>query len=206
MKRRLCILLAFCMLLSLLPGVGMAAAETFDTENFKGLVLTTSVTGIAVKLYDGYADDAPLMTPVYTETNAWYYEVEAGGQYYYTARPSSGYGRYHIRRNIYVTEEEAGTKMVLDVTPAKRSTAGWDTFEPVKSFSDETMAAAFPSEPSLWPECSRLFTTPVFTIARNPHKQTTQTEMMNYINGLDTADDAMYVYILGQSGGSKASE
>ena len=206
MKRRLCILLAFCMLLSLLPGVGMAAAETFDTENFKGLVLTTSVTGIAVKLYDGYADDAPLMTPVYTETNAWYYEVEAGGQYYYTARPSSGYGRYHIRQNIYVTEEEAGTKMVLDVTPAKRSTAGWDTFEPVKSFSDETMAAAFPSEPSLWPEYSHLFTTPVFTIARNPHKQTTQTEMMNYINGLDTADDAMYVYILGQSGGSKASE
>ena len=209
MKRLISFLTAFVLVLSMVPAGSvavLATEETFDTENFKGLVLTTSVTGISVKLYKGYADDAPLMTPVYTEGTTYYYEVEAGGKYYYTARPSSGYSRYHIRENIYVTAEEANTKMVMDVTPAKRSTAGWDTYEPVKQFSAETLAAAFPSSPELWPEYAHLFTTPVFTIERNPHRQTTQTEMMNYINGLNGTDDDMYVYILGKSGGSKSSE
>ena len=182
------------------------AVKTFDTENFKGLVLTTTVDGISVKLYDGYADDAALMTPVYTEGRDNYYEVEAGGRYKYVARPASGYGRYHIRKNIYITAEEAATKQVIDVTPHVRTTAGWDTYEPVKYYSDEAMAAAFPSSPDLWPAYKDLFTTPVFTIARNPHKQTTQTEMMNYIDGLNDADDHMYVYVLGKSGGQSASK
>ena len=182
------------------------SVNTFDTENFKGLVLFTTVDGISVKLYKGYTEDATLMTPVHTEGNTYYYEVEAGGKYYYNARPSSGYSRYNIRKNIYITAEEATQKIVLDVTPQIRSTAGWDPYETVKYYSDETMAAAFPSSPDLWPAYKDLLATPILTIERNPHKHTTQTEMMNYINGLDDADDNMYVFVLGKSGGSTASQ
>ena len=61
----------------------------------------------------------------------------------------------------------------------------------VKAYSDEAMAAAFPSDPDLWPEYAHLFTTPLFAEGRTPHRQTTQAEMMNYLSGLDGADDNM---------------
>ena len=208
MKRFLSLLLVAVLVLSMVPASAMSvfAAETFDTENFKGLVLTTTVSGLSVKLFQGNTDDATQMTPVYTEGNDQYFEVEAGGKYYYTAKPASGNSRYNIRKNIYITPEEANTKQVLDVTPHTRTTSGWDTWAQIIGYSDETMAAAYPSAPELWPEYSWAFETPVFTNPRNPNRQTTQTEMMDYINGLDTADDNMYVFTLGKSGGSKASE
>jgi len=209
MKRLFSMFLAVLMVLSMVPASSLSAwavEEPFDTENFKGLVLTTTVSGLSVKLFDGNTDDAPEMTPVYTEGNDLYFEVEAGGKYYYIAKPASGNSRYNIRKNIYITAEEAATKTVLDVTPHTRSTAGWDTYKEIIGYSDETMAAAYPSSPELWPEYSWAFETPVFTNPRNPHQQTTQTEMMDYINALDTADDNMYVFTLGKSGGSKASE
>ena len=173
MKRLISFLIAFVLVLSMVPASGfvsLAAEEAFDTENFKGLVLTTTVSGLSVKLYRGVTEDATQMTPVYTEGNDQYFEVEAGGKYYYIARPASGNARYNIRKNIYITPEEANTKQVLDVTPHIRSTAGWDTYEPVKGYSDEAMAAAFPSSAELWPEYAHLFTTPVFTNPRNPHQ------------------------------------
>ena len=190
MKRAISFLLAFVLVLSMVPAVSFAA-EPFDTENFKGLVLTTDVSGLSVSLYEGVTESATKLTPVYTEGTTYYYEVEAGGSYYYVARPASGNARYNIRKNIYITPEEANTKQVLDVTPHIRSTAGWDTYEPVKGYSDEAMAAAFPSSAELWPEYAHLFSTPVFTNPRNPHQQTTQTEMMDYIGGRNSAEDDM---------------
>ena len=208
MKRFLSMLVAMVMVLSMVPASAMSvfATEAFDTENFKGLVLTTTVSGLSVKLFKGNTDDAPQMTPVYTEGNDQYFEVEAGGKYYYIAKPASGSSRYNIRKNIYITAEEAATKTVLDVTPHTRTTAGWDTWAQIIGYSDETMAAAYPSDPALWPTYDWAFTTPVFTNPRNPHRQTTQTEMMDYIDGLDGTGDNMYVFTLGKSGGSKASE
>ena len=209
MKRLISFLIAFVLVFLMIPAngfVSLAAEEAFNTENFKGLVLTTDVSGLSVSLYEGVTESATKMTPVYTEGTTYYYEVEAGGRYYYVARPASGNARYNIRKNIYITPEEANTKQVLDVTPHVRSTAGWDTYESVKGYSDEAMAAAFPSSVELWPEYAHLLTTPVLTNPRNPHQQTTQTEMMDYIGGLNSADDDMYVYILGKSGGRKASE
>ena len=208
MKRFFGMLLAVVMVLSLIPASVMSvyATDAFDTENFKGLVLTTTVSGLSVKLFKGNTDNAPQMTPVYTEGNDQYFEVEAGGKYYYIAKPASGSSRYNIRKNIYITEEEAATKTVLDVTPHTRTTAGWDTWAQIIAYSDETMAAAYPSDPALWPAYDWAFTTPVFTNPRNPNQQTSQTEMMDYINGLDGSDDNMYTFTLGKSGGSKASE
>ena len=205
-KRLFSLVLAMLMLTAVLPAP-IQAAE-FDTENFKGLVLTTSVgtDQVSVKLYSGYAQtSSKLMTPVYTEETenggmAYYYEVTAGAKYRYVSRHPSNYSRYIMSQCIYISSQEAQTKVVLDVTPAKRSTSGWDTGSTVYVYSDEVLAQK-PSDKSLWPEYADVFTTPAFTNARNPHQQTTQTEMMDFIRGLDGTDDDMYTFILGQSGG-----
>ena len=202
------ILAAALVLLLAIPGVH-GAEETFDPETFKGLVLTTSVGSdqVSVKLYSGYAQtSSKLMTPVYTEETAeggmaYYYNVTAGSKYRYVSRHPSNYSRYIMSQCIYMSAAECATKTVLDVTPAKRSTSGWDTSATVYVYSDEVLAQK-PSDKSLWPEYGDVFTTPAFTAKLNPHQQTTQTQMMDFINGKDTADDDMYVYILGQSGGT----
>ncbi len=210
MRRNL--LKLFLLLLVLIPvlmlGNAYAADSEFDTENFKGLVLTTTVGSdqASVKLYSGYAQTASkLMTPVYTEETAeggmaYYYQVSSGSKYRYVARHPSGYSRYIISQCIYISAQEANTKIVMDVTPAKRSTSGWDTSSTVYIYSDEVLARK-PSDKSLWPAYADVFTTPAFANPRNPHQQTTQTEMMDFISGLDGTADDMYVYILGQSGG-----
>ena len=210
MRRKLWKLILAVLLLvaALALGNVQAAEDSFDAENFKGLVLTTSVGSdqASVKLYSGYAQtSSKLMTPVYTEQTAdggmaYYYQVTSGGKYRYVSRHPSNYSRYIMSQCIYISSQEAGMKTVMDVTPAKRSTAGWDTSSTVYIYSDEVLARK-PSDASLWPEYADVFTTPAFTNPRNPHQQTTQTEMMDFINGMDTEEDDMYVYILGQSGG-----
>jgi len=125
--------------------------------------------------------------------------VTADTRYRCVAKPNSGYGRYAIHQDIYITEAEAAVKTVMDVTPPIRTANGWDPTI-VWKYSDEALAAK-PSDPSLWPEYADVFTTPSFQEGRNPHQQTTQTELENFIAGLDTDDDNMYVYILGQSDG-----
>ena len=210
MKRKILKLALFLLLvipMLALSGV-QGAEETFDKENFKGLVLTTSVGAdqVSVKLYSGYAQtSSKLKTPVYTEETedggmAYYYQVTSGSKYRYVARHPSNYTRYIISQCIYISSQEAQTKTVLDVTPAKRSSSGWDTSSTVYIYSDEVLAQK-PSDKSLWPEYADVFTTPAFTNPRNPHQQTTQTEMENFIQGLDSPEDDMYVYVLGQSGG-----
>ena len=206
--RKLMKLLPVLVLVLILSATGVMATDTtFDTESFKGLVLTTTVGSdeVSVKLYNGYNNEAAnLMTPVYTEETAdggmaYYYEVTAGGNYRCVSRSPSGNARYIIHRCIYMSAEEAATKTVTDVTPAKRSPNGWDP-PLVYAFSDETMATTVSSK-GLWPDYADVFTTPAFKEGRNPHMQTTQTELETFLAGLDGTDDDMYSYILGQSAG-----
>ena len=207
-------LLAALVITLVLTATAAAATQTnFDTANFKGLVLTTSVgtDQVSVKLYKGFNnEDANLMTPVYTEQTAdggmaYYYEVTAEGRYRCVSRSPSGNARYIIHRSIYMSAEEAATKTVCDVTPAKRSTSGWDP-PLVYTYTDEVLSGPYASSKELWPDYADVFTTPAFKAGRNPHQQTTQTEMMNFINGLNGSNDNMYVYILGKGDGSKAAE
>ena len=179
----------------------------FDTENFVGLVLKTSVSGISVKLFQNYnTSDDKLLTPVFVENtddggSTYYYEIKALNRYYMIAKPESGYNRYNNHYNLYFTEEEAATKTVMDVTPNKRSTNGWDPPTEIRHRTSEVMDNVYPSDASLWPQYAEVFTTPAFREGRNEHMQTTQTEMENFIAGLDDANDNMYVYTLGQSAG-----
>ena len=172
----------------------------FNTAAFKGLVLTSTVDGITMELYKNHStSESNLLTPVHTEGRSQYYTVTAGSRYYCISKPTSGSGRYILHKTVYITEEEANQKQIMDVTPGVRTTAGWDTPYQVNSFNDEVLASARPSDPSLWPQYAEIFTTPAFQPGRNDHRQTTQTEMENFLADLDDPDDNIYVYTLGQS-------
>ena len=198
MKRFLSLLMAVVMVMTLLP-VASFATE-FDTENFKGLVLTTTVDNVTVQLYNGYStDSSKLMTPVHVDGRDQYYEVTAKGHYLCISKPVSGKTRYELHYNIYMSDTEAAQKTVVDVTPGVRDTTGWEPSIEVRVFNEEVMSLRFPSDASMWPQYAEVFTTPAFTTERNDHKQTTQTEMENYIASLDDANDNMYVYNLGKT-------
>lgn len=196
MKRFLSMLIAVVMVLGMLPATSYA--EEFDTENFVGIVLTVADSSFTVEMHKGITSQKTLMTPVHTEGNAYYYEVSSGA-YCYFVKPT-GSARYSVRQNFYVTSAMAKTKTVWDVTPAERTGDGWDPKE-VWSYSDEMMESAFPSSPDLWPDYAELLKVPALTNPRTEHQMTTQTEMMDYIAGLDDQNDNMYVFDLGKSGG-----
>ena len=187
-------------------GVWQVAGD-FDTENFVGLVLKTTVPDISVKFFQNYnTSDDKLIAPVYSEENAeggtdYYYEVKANNRYYLISKPVSGLNRYNDHYNLYFTAEEAAQKTVMDVTPGVRSTNGWDPSGEIRHRTSEVIDNVYPSDASLWPQYAEIFTTPAFQEGRNLNMQTTQTEMENYIQSLDDPDDNMYVYILGQSAG-----
>ena len=172
----------------------------FNTAAFKGLVLTTTADDVVIELYKNFSTSASnLLTPVHVEGRSQYYTVTAGSRYYCISKPTSGSGRYILHKTVYITEEEATQKQIMDVTPGVRTTAGWDTSNAINSFNDEVLANARPSDASLWPQYAEIFTTPAFQPGRNDHRQTTQTEMEDFIAGLDDPDDNIYVYTLGQS-------
>lgn len=197
MKRFLSMLIAMVMILGMLPA--RAYAEDFDTENFVGLVLTVADSSYTVELYKGITSQKTLLTPAYTEDNAYYYTLTASGSYCYFVKSSSA-SHYSVRQNFNLSSQQIKTKIVWDVTPATRTTTGWDHKE-VWSYTDEVMASAFPSSPELWPDYAELFKVPALTIPRTDHQMTTQTEMMDYITALDGEKDNMYVFNLGKSGG-----
>lgn len=202
MKRLLCVLIVVVMVLGMIPV--MSFAETFDTENFVGVVLTVADSSYTVEMYKGITSQKTLMTPVYTESNAYYYEVAAGA-YCYFVKPTSGSARYSVRQNFYVTSDMAKAKNVWDVTPAERTSDGWDHKE-IWSYTDEVMENAFPSSPDLWPDYAELLKVPALTIPRTDHQMTTQSEMMDYISTLDDECVDMYVYTLGKSDGPKNAQ
>jgi len=177
-----------------------STAPAFDTVNFKGLVLTTSVDGITVELYKNFSTaESNLLTPVHVDGNDRYYAVTAGSRYYCISKPATGSGRYIIHKTIYISPEEATQKNIMDVTPGVRTTAGWDTPNAVNIYTDEVLETTRASDPSLWPQYADIFTTPAFQPGRNDHRQTTQDEMESFLAGLDDPDDNIYVYTLGQT-------
>ncbi len=172
----------------------------FDTVNFKGLVLTTTADDVVIEFYKYFSTkEEYLQTPVHVDGNDYYYSVSANTRYRYVAKPISGNNRYIIHKNVYITAEEAAQKTVIDVTPGVRSTNGWDTPNAIGNFTDEVLENARVSDASLWPQYSKVFTSPAFREGRNEHRQTTQTEMEEYLASLDDPDDNIYVYTLAQT-------
>jgi len=163
-----------------------------DLENFQGLVLSYD-EGVTLNLYSGF-DDATVITPFHTENNTKYY-ANVSGKYRVVAKRT---GYITMSENIYVSAEEATTRMEKHYSLLKRDKA-WDP-EYVRKLTDEALAA-MPADQSQWPQYAAAFTSPVFAEDRPMHKYTTQQEMEDFIAGLDTADDKMYVYSLGTTPG-----
>ena len=159
-----------------------------DLEKFQGLVVTHD-EGVTVSLYQGFATDTKV-EPYLVEGNLRYYPNLAGK--YRMVASKTGYTK--VSKNIYISPEEAVTRMDETVSLVKRNKA-WDP-EYVRRLTDEAIAQ-FPSDKSLWPTYAEIFTTPAFTEGRPEHKFTTQTEMETFIAEHDDANDKMYVYSMG---------
>ena len=75
MKRFFSWLLILAMVLSMVPASSLSAwavEEPFDTENFKGLVLTTTASDVTVELYKYFSTkEEYLQTPVYVDGKTW---------------------------------------------------------------------------------------------------------------------------------------
>ena len=168
-------------------------------ENFTGVILMAK-PDVTVKFYTGY-EDGELLTPDKTVAgalNAYYYGVSAGAYRYIV----SGTGYYKIEKIVYLSESEAATQTVLDVTPPVKSGNGWEQTSTVQQYSDEVLSGAQNSDISQWPEFSDVFTsTPWFTEEHTEHQMTTQAQMDAFIDGLDDENDNLYVYNVGYSTG-----
>jgi len=165
-----------------------------DLENFQGLVLSYD-EGVTVTLYSGFGDTT-IVEPYHTENNTNYY-ASVSGKYRVVAKRT---GYITMSENIYVSDEETTTRMEKHYSLVEREKA-WDP-EYVRKLTDEALAS-LPADKSQWPQYAAAFTSPVFTEGRSMHKYTTQQEMEDFIAGLDTADDKMYVYSLGTTQGTK---
>lgn len=183
-------------------GIWRVSSGEFDAENFKGLVLYTTVDGITVELYKDFSTDAAnLVTPAYTDGKYQYYAVKADDIYYGVSKPtnSSDKTRYELHQTFYISATEANQKVEFDMTPGVRSTEGWETVEAVCRFTDEVMQKAFPSDAKSWSQYQEIFTTPAFQPGRTAHRQTTQQEMETFLKDLDDPDDNIYVFSLGKT-------
>lgn len=164
-----------------------------DLSKFQGLILTAA-QGVTFDLYTGFSE-GELVEPYAVEGNSKFYPGITG-RYRYVAR---GEGRYTVQQNVWMSEEEALTRTVIDVTPGLRADiGGWepDADSVVKMFTEEMLEKVVPSSPDLWPEYKHLLVTPAFSEGRAEHLHTTQSEMEAFIASLDDADDNMYVYTL----------
>ena len=157
-------------------------------ENFRGLVVNYDA-GVTVSIYQGFSTNTKV-TPYLVEGNTAYYPNLAGK--YRMVASRTGYVK--MSKNIYISPEEATTRVEENVKLVKRDGA-WDP-EYVRRLTDEALAQ-FPSDKSLWPEYSEIFTTPAFAEGRQEHKFTTQAEMEALIAEHDDANDDMYVYSIG---------
>ena len=174
-----------------------------DLENFQGLVLTAA-EGVTFDLYKNFGNEESaenLVEPYMVVGNYKFYPTITG-RYHWAA---SGAGRYSMRQNVWMSEEEAMTRTEIDVTPGLVSgVGGWEaTNSVVRLFTEEFLEKVIPSDPDLWPEYKHLLVTPAFSEGRADHLFTTQTEMESFIAGMDDADDNMYVYTLSKTPGGR---
>ena len=171
-----------------------------STDTFKGLVLTAA-EDVKIRFYKGFSSDSDdQIQPAYSEGNTHYYPVSAGGKYRYVSQGTTSGKYYQYVQNVYITEEEAQVKTVINVTPDLRGSTVWNPLT-VKRFTDEAMAR-FPTDKSLWPDYQDVFTTPAYDPDKPANEITTQDELEAFIDKLDDENDNMYVFIAGQSAGT----
>ena len=209
MKRALSKLAGLLAVVLLLSALSMTASAADTTLSF------TAPSGVTFQLYSAQKNFGSTTGKKVNATSTataegittYSYAGLAAGNYYYTA---AGDGYYTVKKNVYYSEDEAAVGGTIDANPGKL--AG-NNFEPaggivVNDHTDELNAAANQSAKDTWPGYEQIFDTPYFTRAdyaqrmstgNGKHQQTTQEEMMTFLDEVDDENDNVYTYILGRS-------
>ena len=189
----------FSLLLTLLLVMGFVPtqtrATTFDTENFKGLVIEAESDVSISVYYDHGNTDAKKLTPDHIETAdglTHYYFANLSGACRCDAKRS---GDYTIYKLMYMTATEAATKTVEKIVMNKRA-GQWDHSYYYEHPSEFMYAMEYDPDQK-WKEL--VLDTPVFTIERAAQQMTTQPELEAYIQKLDDDNDDMYIFSIGTS-------
>ena len=179
------------------------AAAPVEAE-FQGLVVHAE-KGVSITLYSEYkSNTGEKQTPTKTVENGnmvSYYYAGASGPYRCVANRS---GYYKLTKNIYVSPEEAKTctEQTILLQPRAGGTAT-DSWEPAnyQEYTDEMLALnAHNTDISQWPEYADVFTTPWHTQDHAAQQMTTQSQAEDFLFGMDTIDDNMYIFSIGKSG------
>ena len=168
----------------------------FDDTNFTGLVLRAK-KDVELTLYSGLKDGTAVIPNFLTqgETENLYYYQNLSGYYRYVA---SGEGYYTITKNIYMTEAKNSVRTELDATPGKMAGTGWEV-DYANHYTDEAAELTMELTPQMREKYADVFTTPIFTSGNAEHQMTTQSQMEEFLQSLDGAEDDMYIYSVGKS-------
>ncbi|MBR4864738.1 MAG: hypothetical protein IKU07_09185 [Oscillospiraceae bacterium] len=168
----------------------------FDEASFQGLVIRVA-SDVSVTMHTGL-EDGTTVIPTYIGENegiSSYYFKNLSGYYRYTV---SGTGYYTITKNIYMSPEKNATLTEVEATPGKMAGTGWETAS-LSDLTDEASAMVMELTPEMQEKYADVFTTPIFTSNNADHQMTTQSQMEDYLQSLDGADDDMYVYSIGKT-------
>ena len=174
-----------------------------DLENFAGLVLKYN-SAMKCNLYGGIW--AQSTDTVYTVVEPYATETVGGFTYKYYPNAQGGYhvrasrsGYITLYKNIYMTEEEAATKTLEEITLDKKGTNGFVP-QTIYSHTTEVLNSVWKSDTSMYPKYEDALVNPVFQAGRDPQQMTTNEELAASIASVDGETDDMYVFSLGKSG------
>lgn len=198
MKRFFLLVSFLALFVSLLGGCAQEPALASDPvpEDFQGLVLKAPA-GMSVFLYTGFKE-GEIVPPAKTyeaEDIKYYCFPELSGNFRFKA---GGAGHYGVTQNLAISQEESLQKTVVDVDFGKKTGEGWEP-EEILLYSNKVLADGLKSDPELWPEYADIFKTPYFLQEHGQQQITTQTQMVEFLQGLDDAEDQMYIYSAGVS-------
>ena len=200
MKKLVSLILVFVLSLVLFAGCGAEKEpQIVDPvpETFKGLVLRAPAD-VSVVLYTGFKEGEVVPAAETYETEQYDYYCYPGLYGAYRAK-CSGSGYYTVTKNIAVSEQTNEAKTVIDVDPGKKAGTHWEPTS-LGMFTNEILEGDYNSDISQWPDYAEAFSSPYFTEDHALHQITTQEQMVRYIQGLDDADDDLYIYSAGKSG------
>ena len=172
-----------------------------DKDNFKGLIVKAESDVTMVFYKDHDRDAADKIQPDFTETKdgyTYYYFAGISGYYCYDATRA---GDYKIYQRLYVTAEERDAGHIEEVVMQKKANPSQSEWDHTYYYGqvDEFIEKAENDMTEKWHTEVELVT-PVFTDSTKPAQQmTTQPELEAFIQGLDDADDNMYIFSIGKS-------
>ena len=148
-----------------------------------GTLIVSTPVGVTLELKEGFESNSSQkkisesnLTKTTTEIT-YKYENLPYGNYRFVVK---GKGYYSITNRFYFTSSNDNQKVYVD--PGKRAGNGYESSSSLQIFTDEMLNSAFPSSKNLWPNYSKIFSTPAFNSNKAKHEYTSHQEIMSFIN------------------------